>query len=164
MQIQVQDVMDKRPVCLPRDATLTEAIQTLLDHDVSQMYVVDDQHCLLGVLTDFELLKAQLMTLPGDQSVTAHMNAQITAISPSLPVSRLAPSFRDSSCSLAAVVDQGQLVGHIDRRTIIQLISLLDSCDSESCGTPHRQPVQHDVASESISAPRFLKQTARVHS
>ncbi len=157
MQIQVRDVMDKQPVCLPREATLTEATQTLLDHDVSQLYVVDDEGCLLGVLTDFELLKAQLISLPGDQSVTAHMNAQMTTVSPSLPVARLAPRFRDSSCRRAAVVEQGQLVGYIDRRTIIQLISMLESFDAEET-----QPVQHDGAPSSVSAPRFLQQTDRV--
>ncbi|MEO1994309.1 MAG: CBS domain-containing protein [Planctomycetaceae bacterium] len=163
MQIQVRNVMDSRPDCLPETTTVDTAVRVLIENDVRQLYVVDTENRLLGVLTDFELLQAQMNTLPCSQSVTAHMNCELTTISPNLPIARLASRFRESRQSTAAVVEDDRLVGHIDRRSIVQLIAMLETFDTDDTLPPNTpQPHQNDTATTAVTGPQFLRQKHRV--
>jgi predicted transcriptional regulator len=57
--LQVKDVMSNEVLCLPTDATLSEAEASLLEAGFEGAPVVDDDGCYLGTLGLLELTRAR---------------------------------------------------------------------------------------------------------
>jgi predicted transcriptional regulator len=146
MQTTVQEVMAKRPVTIDQHASIDEALDLLLQEAVSELYVTGDSGRLVGVVPDYELLKAQLAQVACSTAVETLMSRSFVTTDPRCLLSALAPIFRESYCRRIAVVDNGQLVGQIDRRHVIaslrngQSVSTADSL-AASC-TPAARPLQ----------------------
>ncbi|GIG56574.1 oxidoreductase [Longispora fulva] len=51
----VRNLMTRGPICLPADATLTEAAEHMADHDIGDVLVLDGG-TLRGILTDRDLV------------------------------------------------------------------------------------------------------------
>ncbi|WP_412543934.1 CBS domain-containing protein [Longispora sp. K20-0274] len=51
----VRNLMTRGPICLPADATLTEAAEHMADHDIGDVLVLDGD-TLRGILTDRDLV------------------------------------------------------------------------------------------------------------
>ena len=161
MQIQTRSVMNNRPVCLPRTTSLVSAAQALIDNDTHQLHIVDSENRLLGVVTDLELLQAQMGTTAGGDSVEDYMSCEATTVSPKLPVAQLAAILQDRDRHTAVVVEDDQVVGHVHRRSIVHLISMLEAVESDD--TAHvDQSRPNKMPSAAVRRPRFLQQRQRV--
>jgi CBS domain-containing protein len=60
MRLTVADLMTQRPVMVSPQCSADTALEVISRHGVSEIYVADKQGRLLGVVPDFELLKAEL--------------------------------------------------------------------------------------------------------
>ncbi|NMQ21393.1 CBS domain-containing protein, partial [Candidatus Competibacter phosphatis] len=58
LQYQIRDVMTVDPIAISPKAKLREAEELFETHDFNGVPVVDNQRCLLGMLTKFDLLNA----------------------------------------------------------------------------------------------------------
>jgi CBS domain-containing protein len=54
---QVKDAMSQKVVAIRPDATVEVAIQVLLEQNVSGAPVIDHEGCLIGIITQFQLLE-----------------------------------------------------------------------------------------------------------
>lgn len=155
MQITIQDLMTHQPASTHQTATIDEALQILLREEVGEIYVTDDSSQLLGVVPDYELLKAKLTDIPGNRSVGTLMSANLASVSPNMYVAEVMPLFRDGRCQQLAVVDEGRLVGQISRRDILRLVATLEQLDSKPESV---QEETHSAAPvEPLRGPRFLR-------
>lgn len=122
MPITVADVMRPQPATIRPNAPLAKAMETICCDEVSELYVTDSLGRLLGILPDYELLKAELGGVPGSELVEDLMTRSLMVFPPHLDVAEAARVFRDCRYTRVAVVDGGQLVGQVTRVDVLRLL------------------------------------------
>ena len=154
MKTTVKDVMTTRVIWVERDATFREMATALREHRVSAFPVVDDDHTLIGVVSEADLLtKEALDDEPGvisgilhhrDQAkargVTAGdlMTTTVVAVRPEDTVEHAAKLMYDRGVKRLPVTDaNGRLVGIISRADVL---SVFDRTDADI-----RQEITKDV-------------------
>ena len=115
-----KDVMRTDVLTVHPDASLHEAAQLLLDHNISGLPVTDDDGQLLGVISEFALLAITYDPLSREQAVRDHMTKQVISVAPDAPLVELADAFILHRIRRVPVVQCGQLLGMISRRELLR--------------------------------------------
>lgn len=126
MHITVRDLMTFEPSAVTAETTVVDAIQQLLNSGSSEIFVVDDDNRLLGILPDYELLKAQLTGIPSELTAANLMSCQVPTTSPTQSIAILAPQLRESRYGRIAVVEDGRLLGLICRQDIMRILAVFN--------------------------------------
>ncbi len=124
----------------PDDSAET-ALERLLDEDVTELFVVDADRHLLGIVPDYELLKARLNGTWQDTTARQVMSHRVLCFTAETTVAEALRSFREGQHSRAALIEDGRLSGQITRTTLLRSLS----------GSPAVKPLA------SIAAPKFLQ-------
>ena len=139
----VQEIMTTRVIWVDKDATFREMAVALREHRVSAFPVVDDDHKVIGVVSEADLLtKEALDDEPGvlagilhrkDQAkargVTAGdlMTATVVAVRPDDTVEHAAKLMYDRRVKRLPVTDtDGHLVGIISRADVLAVFDRTD--------------------------------------
>lgn len=130
MRLTVADLMTKRPVMVSPQCSVDTALEVISRHGVSEIYVADKQGRLLGVVPDFELLKAELSGEAADATVEQLMSRSIPVFAPLSDAAEVARLFRDGRYRQFPVVSAGRLVGVITRQDVMRLMAVLRRIDS----------------------------------
>lgn len=150
MRLTVGDLMTQRPVMVSPGCSADAAVEILSRHEVTELYVTDKIGRLLGVVPDFELLKAELSGEASDATVEQLMSRSIPVFSPDSDAAEVARLFRDGRYSRFPVVNKGRLVGVITRGDVVRLMAVLRRIDS-----PITRP------SEKVRKPKMLSTKPR---
>jgi len=68
--MQAKDIMSKEVITVNKDTSIEEIAKTLIDHHISGVPVVDDDHRLIGIVTEGDLLHQETAPrLPGVFSI-----------------------------------------------------------------------------------------------
>ena len=143
MKTTVQEIMTTRVIWVKKDATFREMAVALRDHRVSAFPVVDDDHKVIGVVSEADMLtKEALDDEPGvlagilhrkDQAkargVTAGdlMTATVVAVRPDDTVEHAARLMYDRRVKRLPVTDaDGRLVGIISRADVLSVFDRTD--------------------------------------
>ena len=124
----VQDYMTRRITTLSPGTEIMQAVNTLLEKDISGAPVVDDSGELVGILTQKDCMKVVLNAAYHSEFcgiVADYMTTGPLALSPDLDIVGAAQEFLEKKYHSYPVVDDGILVGQISRRDI--LIALGDA-------------------------------------
>lgn len=148
MPAAVRDLMSACPATVHEDATLQEALSRCLRQAASDVYVTDAFGKLIGVVPDYELLKARLAGISEDTLVAKFMSTSVPTTTPEALVSEIIPRFRDCRHRWIAVVESGKLVGQIGRIDVLRLVA---------AGNEAEMP----VTSTLIKAPQFARSAVR---
>lgn len=124
MRLTVADLMTTAVTISPQ-ATLTAALKLLISSKAQELYVVGPRKKLLGILPDYELLKAQLAETDPDAKVERWMVTNVQTLLPTTDLAIATNLFRAGNCSRAAVVEKGQFVGVVSRFEILRLCLIL---------------------------------------
>jgi len=144
----VQEIMTTRVIWVDKDATFREMAVALREHRVSAFPVVDDDHKVIGVVSEADLLtKEALDDEPGvlagilhrkDQAkargVTAGdlMTATVVAVRPDDTVEHAAKLMYDRRVKRLPVTDtDGHLVGIISRADVLSIFDRTDAAISK---------------------------------
>jgi CBS-domain-containing membrane protein len=143
MKTTVQEIMTARVIWVSKDATFREMAVALREHRVSAFPVVDDDHKVIGVVSEADMLaKEALGDEPGvlagilhrrDQAkargVTAGdlMTATVVAVRPDDTVEHAAKLMYDRRVKRLPVTDaDGRLVGIISRADVLSVFDRTD--------------------------------------
>jgi CBS-domain-containing membrane protein len=143
MMTTVQEIMTTRVIWVKKDATFREMAVALHEHRVSAFPVVDDDHKVIGVVSEADMLtKEALDDEPGvlagilhrkDQAkargVTAGdlMTATVVAVRPDDTVEHAARLMYDRRVKRLPVTDaDGRLVGIISRADVLSVFDRTD--------------------------------------
>jgi CBS domain-containing protein len=143
MKTTVQEIMTARVIWVSKDATFREMAVALREHRVSAFPVVDDDHKVIGVVSEADMLtKEALDDEPGvlagilhrkDQAkargVTAGdlMTATVVAVRPDDTVEHAARLMYDRRVKRLPVTDaDGRLVGIISRADVLSVFDRTD--------------------------------------
>ena len=115
-----QDIMTVAPTTIGSDATLKDAIDLLLDAEVSGLPVVDEHHHLFGLITEFALLAAVYDRGVLQDSVKEHMTEQVMTVKENDPIKTVVDLFILHRIRRVPVTSDGKLVGIISRRDVLR--------------------------------------------
>lgn len=142
----VGDVMTWTSLTIRPDCTAAMALMTLVDADSEELFVVGDDDRFLGILTDYELLKAELNGSLEEVTAAQLMHCRPVTLSPEQSLTDAAKLFREACLSRVPVLRHGRLLGMLQRRDILRQISIRRSdCDALQ-----------------VQAPKFLQMATRI--
>lgn len=121
---KIADCMRKRPLTIPQDANLVEAIQTLVDHRLTGVTVLDDEGRPVGVLSELDCIEAVLTTIYNDGDpelalVTEAMTADINFCGPEDNIVEVAQDMLRTRQRRRPVIEGGRLVGQVSSSNIL---------------------------------------------
>lgn len=158
MSTTVQQILSTEPATLDRDATIDEALAEFIRRGLTEAYVTSCNGHLLGLLPDYELLKARLAGVPGSDCVQTLISCNPVTVSPETSVEEIALLFRHGRSQSVAVVDNGYLRGCISRTDVLRIMAARGGArasEAETADTPVRA---EPSPSASLRGPRSLAQ------
>ena len=154
MMISVRDLAWHPPVGTSVEATVEQALEALLSAGVNQLYVTDRDGMLAGVVTDYDLFKAQMTGTLERQSVAGIMSRCPACVEADEQVAAVAPMFREARYAQMAVVDSGRLVGAISRGDVMRLMRSLEQIGLDlASGAEASSP----DANNAMRGPRYIQ-------
>lgn len=120
MQVTVKDLMTFPVARIDRRATVRQTMELILQEGVNEVYVCDENERLLGIVTDYELLKTDLIGGCREDAVEPLMNQDVPVFSLSTTAGQAAAVLRDGRYRHIAVVDEGRVVGRVSRIDVLR--------------------------------------------
>jgi len=116
----VKDVLMKQYTRLQPQETLAKAVQLLLNGQ-EQEFVITENDQVIGILTRKELISG--LAEFGKQSPIANViRKDYLTLNPDMPLQEVYQKLMTKGCAVAPVLDNGKLVGIVDRENINELI------------------------------------------
>ena len=125
---KAEDFMNTRVECLSPDTGIDVAVHTLLRRGYSGAPVVDDDHRLLGVISEHDCIKVLADALyegwPSGK-VADHMATEVDTVSPHDDLLSIASRFSNGKHRRLPVVEDGRVVGLITRADLTRELDKL---------------------------------------
>ncbi len=115
--IMTTDLVTVRP-----DASIEDAIEILLNQQISGLPVTDDDGRLVGVITEFALLAVAYDKRVKNHTVSQHMTRDVITVDIDDPISRMADLCIVHRVRRVPVMKDGRLVGVIARRDVLRAL------------------------------------------
>ena len=131
MRMTVADLMCETPITVGPGCTTDEALEAFYEYETPELYVVDHDGRLLGVLPDYEVLKAELSGEAHDACVADLMSTSVPICKPNTDAAEVARMFRDSQISRIPVINGGRLIGVVMRADVIRVMAVLRRIDAQ---------------------------------
>lgn len=147
---------------------LPEALERIVADGARELFVVAADGRLLGIVPDYELLKARLLDPGASETVETWMSAAPATIDAAGSLDEVLPRFREARCVRLPVVADGRLVGLLDRsdllralcfagRTAIANGSLEETPTTTRAAAPSVAAEPVLAAARPVPAPRFVQ-------
>lgn len=104
------------------ESPLAEAEELVLQHGATEIYVTGEQRTLIGVVTDYELLKWRILANPRQVLVKQLMTPVSLWLTSNTTLAEAAVWLRQNICRSLPIIDHGQLLGQIDRRNLLSAL------------------------------------------
>jgi CBS domain-containing protein len=131
--LTVRDMMGQRPP-IPPGAPVRDAIGVMIDQRVKALPVVGDKGEVLGIVTEWDLMRALLPQIPRDEeaapvsparipldlTVRDVMTRSVLCISEDMGLDEVANLMLNKDVEQFPVVGEGKLVGFLSRADIIR--------------------------------------------
>jgi len=142
----IGDLPLENVVTIGLDATFESAFSELMATTATELYVTDERRQLLGIVPDYELLKARLADDWRQANIADIMSAQVLCYSADTPLEAVLRDFRCGFRTRAAVLRAGQLIGQITRATLLRAL-----CGTEKTPVPRPKFYRSELASNAIT-------------
>lgn len=116
----IADVATQPAVTIRPQERLEAAFERLVANEASELYVTDLENRLLGIVPDYELLKARLSGNWLELTVQQVMSPRLLCFTGETPFADALRAFREGQHSRAAVVENGRLIGQITRAALLR--------------------------------------------
>jgi CBS domain-containing protein len=152
----ISDVALRSPVSVSPHLPIRDAEQLLIARLASELYVIDEQEMLLGVVPDGEILKYRLIGGDGGARIAALMSPVTIALEPDASLAEGARLLREHVHASLPVLENGRLIGQLCRLNLLRLLAELGPIDSMGVPTTdhHLAASPHYLSSVAISSNR----------
>jgi CBS-domain-containing membrane protein len=120
-----KEIMTRDLVRATEDMTVEEALKALINHRITGLPVVDKKGKMMGVLSEFDVLRQLAKTRAKSQDVFQEkidFTTSVESIQDDTPLSQIVKGFIDTKYRRLPVVDKaGKLVGIITRRDLMRV-------------------------------------------
>lgn len=157
-ELLAKNIITGTKLCLKSGTPITVAIQRLAATGAQSAYICNDDSMLLGIFTEKEALRAYTNGLYFDEVtgvVNDSMTTDVVSVNAEMPISKIALLFVENSFYQMPVLQDGKIVGEIQRSNLLQAITKHESGKQSSADS--NQPAmigawEHKVASTEGSA------------
>ena len=111
-----RNLMRRDVIAVTPEASINEALDLLVENNLSGLPVVDSAGQVLGILSEVDQIQRGTLQ---DRSVQDLMTAQVTTVDIDAPVLDVVGAFRDNSIRRLPVTEDGVLVGIIGVRDLV---------------------------------------------
>jgi CBS domain-containing protein len=122
--IQLEGYILQNPVKVKENADLFEAVSLIIENRLSGLCVVDDNGALVGVLSELDCLSAILSAMYDNSTsvgkVSEYMTRDVVTSAPSDDIVAVASAMLKSRHRRRPVMKDGELVGQITCRQLLQ--------------------------------------------
>jgi len=148
------EVLTPTGAIVPVNASVEDAERRLATLGASELYVLDPDGQLVGVLPDYDLLKRRLegngrATCAGDLMSRVELRASCAT-----PLRELALHMRQCSRARIPVVANGRLIGEVTRTSLLRL---LRNCEDAPVRGESGPAHEAEARTMPPGAPRFLR-------
>lgn len=119
---QVKDTMRPHVISVLPEATIEEAIQTLLANDVSGVPVIDAEGELHGIISEYQLLEVVYDPNLKNAPVRDFMTKDVLTVEETALLATVANLFIMHRIRRVPVVRDGRVVGIVSRRDLLRYI------------------------------------------
>ncbi len=119
---QVEDIMTTNVVTVTPEATMRDAAGLILRHGVSGLPVVDDEHRLVGVLSEWDLLQVLEASEVELEPVGKYMTRDPVCVSEETSLVDVVDLFQARRVRRLPVTRDKKLVGLVSRHDLIRFI------------------------------------------
>lgn len=154
MRITVRDLMVPVAAIAKQTMTIAAARDLMLRWNATEAYVVDHGGKLIGIVPDYEFLKAELGDVCTSSPITTLLSTKLEAVDADADVATVLPKFRESWCGRIAVVEEGRLIGRLTRAEVTRLVvhlrqiaSVTEATAEAAFDGPHFEPKRRRPAS-----------------
>jgi CBS domain-containing protein len=124
--LSVKDFMKHDVVTFKADTNVLEAIRILLENKISGAPVVDDSGWIVGMISEYDCLKPNLISSYHNDMGTLVkdcMTTEIVTIKSHISLTEAAGLFIEKGLRRLPVVENKRLIGQISRRDILEAIN-----------------------------------------
>ena len=123
----IDKIMDKDEITLSPDQPIHEAINVLLDKNVTGAPVLDKNRKIVGMITEKDCLRVLLDSayhnMPSDKTVASYMSPVVKTVTTEHDLLDLANEFLTTNFRKFPVVFRETLVGQVSRRDVLRAIA-----------------------------------------
>ncbi len=123
--ILVRDYMQSSLQAITSNASVREVVEHLLKWNFTGAPVVDEQMMVIGFVSEQDCIKEMLNSAfyaEDSALVTDIMRRDVLSVTPDTSILEIAETMLDNKPKNYPVIDQGRLVGLINRRHILQAL------------------------------------------
>ncbi|WOJ98488.1 CBS domain-containing protein [Congregibacter brevis] len=129
--VSLRDYMVIHPVTVKPDTNVYEAMMTISDNRISGVCVIEDDHRLVGVLSEMDCLRAVLSSVynnDGFGTVREYMTAENLLVAhPDEDIVDVAQDMLRQNKRRRPVVEDGRLIGQITIRQLLKAVGEFQS-------------------------------------
>ena len=118
--IKAADIMTTNVVTVRKDMVLTDVIALLLRWHISALPVVDDDHNMIGIVSEIDLVNVTLDGNARNTTVEEVMATDLISFGPEAELADMVQSFSKHHLRRVPIVDGGKVVGIVSRRDILR--------------------------------------------
>ena len=130
----IQQVMSTDFHCVSSELPLSMAEELLLKRGLPELFVTNDQGELVGILTDYALIRCRLTEPMNRLTVQARCTPVCVFLTPESSLTTAATLVRLNVNARVPVISGGQVVGIVTRRAVY--LALADDSSGESTTVP----------------------------
>ena len=117
--LKAKDIMNTDVVVVAPDDTIDHAISLLVEHRISGLLVTDEAGCLVGVLSEFDLLELVCDCRAEKSKVNHYMSSDVYSVVEDTSWVEVADVFRSNHWRRLPVTRGNKLVGIITRNDLM---------------------------------------------
>jgi len=119
---RVGRIMTTNVVTVHENATIRQAVETLLEHRISGLPVVDAEGQLVGIITEYQLVQALFRPEVSDEPVGQFMTTEVITVEEDSLLFQVANLLIRNRMRRLPVVRDGRVVGGIARRDLLRYL------------------------------------------
>lgn len=119
-RVAAADIMTSPVIAAKRDTLLIEAIRLLLRWNVSGLPVVDENDKLVGIITEYDVLKFSFSGYANDTTVDKAMTTKVVSFPKDADIETLISCFASTRVRRVPIVENDKVVGLVSRRDILR--------------------------------------------
>lgn len=120
--LTARSIMTENLVTIRPEASIQEAIETLIKQGISGLPVVDADGKLIGIVTEFALLAIAYDHKVREDTIAQHMTTDLFTVGPNDPINKVADLCLIHRVRRVPVAENGQLLGLISRRDVLKAL------------------------------------------
>lgn len=120
--LKAKDIMTTDLVTVKSQASVYEAIQELIDNNITSLPVVDDDMAVVGVISEKDILKLLYDLEEDGGTVADYMTEMAVSFDPEDSLLDICNCFMENPFRRVSILSDGKLAGIISRTDIIEYI------------------------------------------